>query len=323
MIAFLEQNIRVDEYVAYEYDTISSNTKKDRPYGWAAKLSKHNFPTIRHMGDVFNGDFTQYLNYDFLIGGSPCTYWSISRIVGREVLPQGNGWDLFEQFIRALNEAKPKYFIFENNKSMSPEVKNAISKSFGFEPIEINSSLLSGQNRERLYWVGKKQSNNTYTRVDIKQPEDRHILLKDVLSENTKPLCETVNNKSYCITSVYYKGNSVEHSFKKHSRTIVAEKVCQHIKDNLITKSVVDGKEYIPNIVEDGVLYIQDKKYNVDLEDGLWIVRLLSVSECARLQTIPDWYDFSVISNTQAYKIIGNAWTVSVIQYLINCVLGV
>lgn len=322
MIAFIQQNIKIDKYVAYEYDEKSSDLKKGRPYGWAAKLSMYNFPEIEHKGNVFDGDFTQYVNYDFLIGGSPCTFWSKSKRIGREVLPQGDGWRLFEEFFRALNEAKPKYFIFENNKSMSAEIKNAISEYFGFEPIEINSSLLSGQNRERLYWVGKKQANNTYIRVDIKQPKDNHILLKDILGKNTKPLCKTINNKSYCITSAYYKGNSVEHSFKKHSRTLVAEKVCQPNKDKVV-KSVVDGKEYIPNIAENGVLHIQNEKYKVDLEDGLWIIRLLSVGECAKLQTIPDWYDFSAVSNTQAYKIIGNAWTVSVIQYLINCILEV
>lgn len=80
-----------------------------------------------------------------------------------------------------MREAQPMYFIYENNKSMSKAIRESITDTFGFEPICINSALVSAQNRQRLYWVGKRNLNGTYSRVHVEQPLDRGILLKDVL----------------------------------------------------------------------------------------------------------------------------------------------
>lgn len=147
MLAFKKLGIPVERYVAYEIDK------------YAIKVSSHNFPEIEHKGDVFEGDFTEYEGFDFLIGGSPCTYWSIAKSADkRETTASGIGWELFQQYVRGLKEAKPKYFIYENNKSMSAEIRASISEAFGFEPICINSALVSAQNRERLYWVGERET---------------------------------------------------------------------------------------------------------------------------------------------------------------------
>ena len=111
-----------------------------------------------------------------------CTYWSIAQSPDkRETTASGMGWELFSQYVRAIKEAKPKYFIYENNKSMAKAIYESISETFGFEPIMINSALVSAQNRQRYYWVGKRNEDGTYSKVDIEQPEDRGILLKDVL----------------------------------------------------------------------------------------------------------------------------------------------
>lgn len=136
---------------------------------------------------MFEGDFKEYKDFDYLIGGSPCTYWSIAQSPDRrETTASGLGWELFSQYVRALNEAKPKYFLYENNKSMSKDIYKSISDTFGFEPICINSALVSAQNRQRLYWVGKRSSDGTYSKVDIKQPKDRGILLRDILNGGGK-----------------------------------------------------------------------------------------------------------------------------------------
>lgn len=169
MIAMLLAGQNVDRYVAYEIDK------------YAIETSRHNFPEIEHKGDVFQADFTEYEGFDFLIGGSPCTYWSIAQTKNRETTASGLGWELFSQYVRALKEAKPKYFIYENNKSMAPAIKQSISEAFGFEPILINSALVSAQTRQRLYWVGIRQADGSYRKVDISQPEDKGILLKDIL----------------------------------------------------------------------------------------------------------------------------------------------
>lgn len=172
-IAFVEGGYSIDRYVAFEIDK------------YAVKTSSHNFPFIEHKGDVFEADFMQYEGFDFLIGGSPCTYWSIAQKNNRETEASGMGWELFSQYVRALKEAKPKYFIYENNKSMSNAIRESISSTFGFEPICINSALVSAQNRQRLYWCGVRQPDGSYAKADIPQPEDKGILLKDVLDGAT------------------------------------------------------------------------------------------------------------------------------------------
>ena len=169
-LAFDSAGLKINQYDAFEIDK------------YAIKVSSHNYPDIVHHGDVFAGDFSQFEGYDYLIGGSPCTYWSIAQSKDkRETTPSGLGWDLFSQYLRALDQSRPRYFIYENNASMSPAIKKQITKCFGFSPVLINSALVSAQNRERLYWVGKRNECGQYSPVMINQPQDRGILLKDVL----------------------------------------------------------------------------------------------------------------------------------------------
>jgi DNA (cytosine-5)-methyltransferase 3A len=173
MLAMLEAGVKVDRYVAYEIDK------------YAVQTSSHNFPTIEQRGDVFHADFTEFEGFDWLVGGSPCTYWSIAQKNNRETEASGMGWELFSQYVRALREAKPAFFIYENNKSMSKAIRQSITQTFGFDAICINSALVSAQNRQRLYWVGKRNADGTYSKVEIEQPEDRGILLRDVLDGAT------------------------------------------------------------------------------------------------------------------------------------------
>lgn len=138
MLAMLEAGVQVDRYVAYEIDK------------YAIKTSLHNFPNIEQCGDVFTADFTQYKGFDWVIGGSPCTYWSIAQTKNRETEASGIGWDLFCQYVRAVEEAQPKFFIYENNYSMSKEIRRCITETFGFEPVMINSALVSAQQEKAL-----------------------------------------------------------------------------------------------------------------------------------------------------------------------------
>lgn len=83
MIAMKCAGLEVERYVAYEIDK------------HAVKVSGHNFPMIEHRGDVFDADFTEFEGFDFLIGGSPCTYWSIAQNKDkRETEAHGIGWNL-------------------------------------------------------------------------------------------------------------------------------------------------------------------------------------------------------------------------------------
>lgn len=417
MIAMQLAGVDVESYDAYEIDK------------YAIKTAQHNFPMIKEHGDVFEADFTQYEGVDFLIGGSPCTYWSIAQTKNRETVASGMGWELFSQYVRALNEAKPKYFIYENNKSMSKDIRASIDKAFGFEAVLINSALVSAQNRQRLYWVGRRNEDGTYSKVNVEQPADRGILLKDVLdgavamrekahtidanyykggnftSPNkqsgkrlmaAEPINVTADGKAQCLRSTCYKdgirnivGNDVDR------KTGVAEPVkvgyvgnggqgnrvysvngkavaqtaqsgglgpntglyavpydcdvvitensirCQRRdqKQSTVQGSHVnfaDGKtqtlspSHIPNVIEpksgkthpvyevrNGLITIKGKQYPIKLKDGFYIIRKLTVCECMRLQTVPEWYEFPV-SDSQAYKMLGNGWTCEVIAHILK-----
>lgn len=116
-----------------------------------------------------------------LIGGSPCTHWSIAQTKNRETTAEGIGWELFKNYLIAREKYKPDYFLYENNKSMAAAIREQITAELGVEPVLINSALVSAQSRQRLYWVGKRNPDGTYSRVPVEQPEDRGIFLWDIL----------------------------------------------------------------------------------------------------------------------------------------------
>lgn len=177
MVALEKAGFSVEKYDAYEIDEN------------AIKISKHNYQNINHKGDVFNAEYRKG-EYDLLIGGSPCTYWSVAQNPKkRETTSSGLGWELFSQYVRALKECKPKYFLYENNYSMNKEIKNAITKELGVEPIYINSSLVSAQNRKRLYWTNIP---------NVSLPQDKNIMLYDVIdfnNESFRPIGNWVHKK--------------------------------------------------------------------------------------------------------------------------------
>lgn len=298
MLAMLEAGIKVERYVAFEIDK------------YAVYTSSYNFPMIEHSGDVFYADFTEFRGFDFLVGGSPCTYWSIAQQNNRETEASGMGWELFSQYVRALHEAQPLFFIYENNKSMSSAIRESITEAFGFEPICINSALVSAQNRQRLYWVGKRNADGTYSRVNVEQPYDCGILLCNILDGvGVLPVNATCDGKARTLRATCYKdgirnmvGNEVDR------KTCVAEPVDYKFCD----RSTIKVYE-----VKGGQITINGKQYSIELADGFYLFRKLTVRECMKLQTVPEWYEFPV-SNTQAYKMLGNGWTVQVIVHLIN-----
>lgn len=120
-----------------------------------------------------------------LLGGSPCTHWSIAQTKNRETEPSGLGWELFKNYLIAREKYKPDYFLYENNKSMAAAIREQITKELGVPPVLINSALVSAQNRQRLYWAGKRMPDGSYAPLDIQQPEDRGILLRDILETVT------------------------------------------------------------------------------------------------------------------------------------------
>lgn len=197
-LALERAGLPVEQYDAFEIDR------------YAITISKKNFPDIVHHGDVFDGDFTKFKGYDLLLGGSPCTYWSIAK-KGRETTSDGMGFKLFMEYVRALRESECKYFLYENNYSIHQNIKDEISKHLGVQPIMINSALVSGQNRKRCYWTNIP---------NVTQPNDLGIILADVL-ENAVPW----QDKSYCMTSSY-NGAVLYNTLERKQRTMVAVPIC-------------------------------------------------------------------------------------------------
>lgn len=198
-VALERAGIPVEEYHAFEIDK------------YAIQIAQKNYPDIIHHGDVFEGDFTQFKGFDLLLGGSPCTYWSIAK-AGRETTPDGIGGKLFMQYVRALKESGCKYFLYENNYSIHKNIKAFISEQLGVEPIMINSALCSAQSRKRCYWTNIP---------NVTQPGDKGILLKDVL-ESGLPW----QNKAFTYTT-RCQGATINDTLERHRHTMVAEPLNQ------------------------------------------------------------------------------------------------
>ena len=197
MAALERAGIPVESYDAFEIDK------------YAIQVSQKNYPQIIHHGDVFGGSYSDFKGYDLLIGGSPCTYWSIAK-TGREVTPDGMGGKLFMEYVRALRESGCRYFLYENNNSIHQNIKDFISEQLGVQPIMINSALVSAQQRKRCYWTNIP---------NVSQPADKGILLKDIL-ESGLPW----QDKSYCMTASY-DGAVLWNTLQRSQRSMIAEPV--------------------------------------------------------------------------------------------------
>lgn len=363
------------------------------------------------------------MSIKILIGGSPCTYWSIAQKNNRETEASGMGWELFKNYLIAKEKFKPDFFLYENNKSAALAIKDQIAQELGVgvDPdvrfTYINSALVSAQNRQRFYVTNFG---------DIEQPEDRGLLLKDILE--TGDSFGAMGEKGFALTATYGKGDAPNRILEKHQRTMVAEPVrvgcmpspggeiknnqamrvystegksvnliaqggglgaktglyavpvniddihsfeckenyiqydlsgnkynsqdqrayytdskhgtlnssstrsktgviesidyatpCEWDENGKPTKAIscADGKTYTVYEVKDGQITIKGKRYPIKLKDGYYIIRKLTVTECARLQTMPDDY-CKAVSDSQAYKALGNGWTAEVIIWLLN-----
>lgn len=267
-----------------------------------------------------------------LIGGSPCTKWSIANNAGRETTAEGIGWELFSNYRVALDKYRPDYFLYENNQSMSPAIREQISEELGVKPTLINSKLVSAQNRCRLYWVGRRCEDGTYVQVEVYQPADCGIQLQDILETGGYRLTnissltdrEVELTEAYCVAQrgrYIGEGGSVAQHFEARedgkTNTITTVQ-----KDNLVAirvESTVTQSEigFPVYQVVDGCILVKGKEYPIRLRDGCYIIRKLTVTECKRLQTVPDTYVFPV-SDSQAYKMLGNGWTVDVIAHIMS-----
>lgn len=270
MVALERAEIYVEKYYAYEIDKN------------AIKISTKNYPQIKHCGDVFKADFKKYKGFDLLIGGSPCTYWSVAQHKNRETTPNGIGGKLFMEYVRALEESECRYFLYENNYSISKEIKNFISNQLGVQPIMINSAYFSAQQRKRCYWTNIP---------NVQHPKDKGLAIKDILQQKT----------ASDFSSYYFKPDRLnEYGNDNQSGRVYS------VYGKSVTLSACGGG----GGAKTGL-------YKIDFPSGEYEIRNLSCVEAERLQTLPDDYTKG-ISDTQRYKCIGNGWTVDVISHILK-----
>lgn len=360
--ALKDAGIPVEVYYASEID----------PY--AIAVTQSNFPQTIQIGDVSNitydGYNLKYINgyggdsavIDLLIGGSPCQDLSIAK-KDRKGL-DGSRSSLFWEYVRIRDEVKPKYFILENFASMPKEAKDTISEALGVQPVMINASLVSAQNRKRLFWVGKRVDINDvddnhmigeYKQVEILQPEDRGILLKDILEDGSSDRL-----KSYCIDANYFKGSSWEQYLKKGKRQVIrvgslnsggqGDRIYSQdgksvslsangggrgaktglyavgVASRTYPRTKIEGQERIKQIE----MRSDEKANSMTSVQGDSMVavenqiRKLTPIECLRLQSMPDdyfdkaEYKGKPISDTQRYKMCGNAFNKEVIVHILK-----
>jgi len=312
MVALERAGISVERYVAFEIDK------------YAIQISKKNYPQIEHCGDVTKADFTQYKGFYLLIGGSPCQDLSIA---GKRAGLDGNRSSLFWEFVRALKEVQPKYFLFENNYRMPKEAEATITEALGIEPILINSSSFSAQSRNRLYWTNIPvdclkipnpklvMQNIIETEVDEKYYMNYPLILKekyadtDLIQIGTIPK-EALNDNERQRRVYSTDGLSPTILARSDSPKILCVgKLNMKASEQIKSVYSIDGLSPTIDTAQGGHRQVKI------LENAR--VRKLIPLECERLQTLPDNYTAGV-SDTQRYKAIGNGWTVDVIAYLLK-----
>ena len=220
--------IKVDVYLAAEIDK------------YAMSIAKKNYPNTIHLGDVTTLRGMDLPKIDLLMGGSPCQGFSFA---GKQLNFEDEKSKLFFEYVRLLKECNPKYFLLENNK-MKKEYQDVISEFLGVEPVEINSSLLTAQNRKRLYW----------TNISIVIPQDKKIHLSSIVGEYegiwvyprgyNKGGVQGYKGKSPTVTISSWQHNFfVFQNGKKRKFTVNEVQQLQGVPSNY-TDGVTDNQQY-------------------------------------------------------------------------------
>jgi DNA-cytosine methyltransferase len=295
-LALKKVGIKVDKYYASEI------------CDYSIKIAKKNFPNTIEIGDVRNIDTSQFKNIDILIGGSPCQSFSFAGTMKGMTTKSSlaitnldqylelkqNGFEfegysyLFWEYVRILKDIKPKYFLLENVK-MSENWKKVITDALGVEPILINSELVSAQSRERLYWTNIP---------NIKQPEDKHIYIDDIIQKDIIHTCLPKTRLDYN----NYDITKVDKSVFKNTATQIGN------SRNFGNAVRSNGKAFtLRRINPNGII---DENYDI---------REFTPIEVERLQTLPDNYTLiDGIKKKERYEACGNGWTVDVISHIFS-----
>lgn len=308
-LALQRAGIKINNYYASEIDK------------YAIQITQKNFPNTIQLGDINNWQQWALPQIDLLIGGSPCQGFSFA---GKGLNFEDPRSKLFFKYIDIRNHYKPTYFLLENVK-MKKEYQYIINEYLDIEPIEINSVLVSAQNRKRLYWTNIP---------GIEQPKDKYVYLKDILEMNVSDkyilsdksmsrikrrnwsLPRVEPEKTDCIL---IKNNSGQLSIDSGTTLIRCVAMRGRNPENPTSRKSGLPTEQHLEPRNDGktncLTTVQKDNYLEMLSNGKF--RRLTEKECERLQTLPDDYT-NYVSSTQRYKCIGNGWTVDVIVHIFS-----
>lgn len=291
-IALQKVGIRVNNYFSSEIDKC------------AIDIVRQNFPDTKQIGNVIDVKTQNLPNIDLLIGGSPCQGFSYA---GKQLNFNDEKSKLFFEYIRILKETRPKFFFLENVK-MKKEHEDVISSYLGVNPIKLNSGLVSAQNRERIYWT-----NIPYS----KDPVQKNIIVNDIIEKDEDMIPDflyiNMDKRKYV-------------PLDEHKSKVGLECIGGIISDNVKLWDKNNPKILQRNFSQGSRVYsINGKGCTLTAsggglggKTGLYFIngriRRLSLSECERMQTVPNGY-LKNITTQQAWKLLGNGWTVDIISH--------
>lgn len=286
MVALKRAGIPVERYVAYEIDA------------HAIKISKKNHPQIEHCGDVRKADFSLYKDFDLIMAGSPCQGFSSS---GKGLNFNDPRSKLFFEFVRAIKEVHPKYFLLEN-VNMKKEWADTITEYVGVHPIPINSATVSAQNRVRLYWTNIP---------GVTHPQDMGIKLPSILEDVEFYHPAAIRGRRLNKATIVGRRLDENGHRRDYDKSIPITQCLE------VRRTNIDKSNCITTVDKDNVLTpLQPGRYQ-DVFNKNLPFRYYTTKEYERLQTLPDGYTDGV-PNRAARKALGNCWTVDVIAHIFS-----
>ena len=275
LVALKRIGIQPSSYYASEID-------------WYAKyIAKRNNPELIHIGNVKKVNGTDYEGIDLLIWGSPCQWFSFA---GKQLNFEDKRSKLFFEYVRILKEAKPQYFLLENVVMRKEWIDIISNELYWVRPIEINSSLVSAQNRRRLYRVWKR-NGDSYDQISFSLPSNKNIKMRNIM--------QSFVDKSYFLSKKEIESIKKWKSYQNPLRNILLP---QSKSPTLTARGAWEYHSWM--------ILIRDK----------WKIRTLTPLECERLQTLPDNYT-AWIEKAERYKMLGNGWTVDIIAHIFKSIV--
>lgn len=344
-IALTELGVPINQYYASEIDK------------FAIKQTQHNFPRTIQLGNIENWiewdiDFK---SIDLILAGTPCQGFSFAGKQLAFDDPRSRLFFVFVDILNHIRKLNPDVKFLLENVNMKKSHLEVISRYTGVFPVRINSNLVSAQNRDRWYWTNVKTKQvglfgEVYS--DIPQPKDRGILLRDILEKDVNEKYYIKNPKiGFEGMSIDKKSNTLRtggglsQSDKHNCELICVAQLGRGFnkgglhRDKTPTVSSNSWEQNnllcIGNIYNNGQNSQGGRVYDINhksatlngeaggggAKTGLYLdgyrIRRLTPTECARLQTIPDWYEW-IVSDTQIYKMCGNGWTIEVIKHILS-----